>query len=152
MSKFAISWEMCEILKDRQYMTYTHLFTDKWHSNFPSYRLKPNLGGLFRDLFWGWRWGRWVKLTLIWADFLEVWGWGGRGVKLPPPPHSLLKLVRIMLETSNLARKYTHISSAYLLVSRLLLMSAFFGKNSAFLDQSSTFTQSNKVRARVREF
>ena len=131
MSKFAISWEMCEILKNRQYMTYTHLFTDKWHSNFPSYRLKPNLGGLFRDLFWGWRWGRWVKL---------------------PPPHSLLKLVRIMLETSNLARKYTHISSAYLLVSRLLLMSAFFGKNSAFLDQSSTFTQSNKVRARVREF
>ena len=48
----------------------------------------PNLGGLFRDSFWG------------------LCGWG---VKLPPPP---LELARIMLETWNLVRKYTtHICS-----------------------------------------
>ena len=42
-------------------------------------------------------------LTLIWVGFLGVHFEGGGGVKLPPS----LKLVRIMLETSNLARKYT---------------------------------------------
>ena len=45
-------------------------------------------------------------LTLIWVGF--SWGfvlrWGGRKVKLPPP---CLKLVTILLETSNLVRKYT---------------------------------------------
>ena len=46
--------------------------------------INPNLGGLFRGLFWE-----------------------GGGVKLPP----YLKLVRITLETSNLARKYTPICS-----------------------------------------
>ena len=45
----------------------------------------PNLGGLFRGSFWGW----------------------GGGDKITPPP--CLKLVTIMLETSNLARKYTPI-------------------------------------------
>ena len=49
-------------------------------------QINPNLGGLFRGSFWG-----------------------GRGVKLPPPP--CLKLFRIMVETSNLAGKYTPISS-----------------------------------------
>ena len=44
-------------------------------------------------------------LTLIWVGFLGVRFEVGWGVKLPTPPG--LKLVRIMLETSNLARKYT---------------------------------------------
>ena len=48
--------------------------------------LNPNLGSLFRGCF-------------------EVLGEGG--ITLPP----CLKLVRIMLETSNLARKYTPTSS-----------------------------------------
>ena len=54
-----------------------------------------------------------LTLTLIWVDFLGVHFevvWGGEGgVKLIPP--SCLKLVRIMLETSNLALKYTPICS-----------------------------------------
>ena len=53
-----------------------------------------------------------LTLTLLWVDFLGVHFevvWGGEGVKLIPP--SCLKLVRIMLETSNLARKYTPICS-----------------------------------------
>ena len=44
------------------------------------------------------------------GGFVLRWGGGGGGgggVKLPP----CLKLVRIMLETSNLARKYTPICS-----------------------------------------
>ena len=53
------------------------------------------------------------SLALIWADFLEVrleW----EKISPPPPPSAtppFLKLVRIMLETSNLARKYTPICS-----------------------------------------
>ena len=54
-------------------------------------------------------------LTLIWVGPLGVCFEGGRGgvvVKLPPAPLLLCrKLLRIMLETSNLARKYTHICS-----------------------------------------
>ena len=47
-------------------------------------------------------------LTLIWVDFLGVrFEVGGGGVKITP----CLKPVRIMLETSNLARKYTPIRS-----------------------------------------
>ena len=48
-------------------------------------------------------------VTLIWAGSLrvrfEVKGLGGRGIKLLPS----LKHVGIMLETSNLVRKYIHI-------------------------------------------
>ena len=47
-------------------------------------------------------------LTLIWVGFLGVCfevGW--RGGKITP----FLKLIRIMLETWNLARKYTRIFS-----------------------------------------
>ena len=53
-----------------------------------------------------------VSLTLICVGFLGVHfevvvgGGGGGGVKLPR-----LKLVRIMLETSNLACKYIHLHS-----------------------------------------
>ena len=51
-------------------------------------------------------------LTLIWVGFLGVRfdGAWGRGGKITPPP-SGLKLVKIMLEASNLARKYTLICS-----------------------------------------
>ena len=48
-----------------------------------------------------------VSLTLIWVGFLGVRFEVRGGVKLTP----CLKLVRIMLETSNLARKYTHLCS-----------------------------------------
>ena len=50
----------------------------------------------------------------------------GKRSKLPPPP--CLKLVRIMLETCNLPRKYTNMlfSTKALLI---LLMSAFLAKN-----------------------
>ena len=50
-----------------------------------------------------------MLLTLILVGFLGVrlrW----EGLKLPPPPHCL-KFVRIMVETSNLARQYTFIFS-----------------------------------------
>ena len=68
-------------------------------------------------------------LTIIWVGFLGVcFEVGeGRGVKLPPCP----KFVKIMLETTNLAPKYTRIlvsenipfSTKALLI---LLMSTFF--------------------------
>ena len=49
-------------------------------------------------------------LTLIWVGFLGVhFEVGGEGKIITPPP--CLKLVRIMLKTSNLARKYTSICS-----------------------------------------
>ena len=47
------------------------------------------------------------KLTLIWVGFLGFHFEVGGGVKLLP----CLKLVRFMLETWNLVRKYTHICS-----------------------------------------
>ena len=52
--------------------------------------------------------------------------WGGRGGKIPPLPPRL-KLVRIMLETSNLARKYRHICSfrKYTFRDFLVLLSVF---------------------------
>ena len=56
-------------------------------------------------------WSPFSVLTLIWVDFLgvrfEVGGGGGGGNYT----HSCLKLVRIMLEASNLARKYSTIFS-----------------------------------------
>ena len=95
-----------------------------------------------------------LSLTLIWVGFLEVRleaGVGrGREVKLPPRP--CLKLVRIVLETSKLARNYTPIVvaeniafSAWALL--ILLMSAFFCKKFSFLSKKSTFTQCNSLRA-----
>ena len=66
----------------------------KRNLDFPTYWIlnnmhfiNPNLGGLFRGPLW---------------DVRER-------VKLPLPPRPYLKLVRIMLESWKLARKYTHI-------------------------------------------
>ena len=74
-------------------------------------RLNPNLGGIFRGLFWG---------------------------GTTPHPYPCLKLVKIMLEASNLARKYTDVS--------------IFCKKLAIFVQKSTFTQSNRVRAVLEIF
>ena len=49
------------------------------------------------------------RITLIWADFLGFCFEVRKVVKVPTQP--CLKLIRIMLETSNLQPKYTHISS-----------------------------------------
>ena len=62
-----------------------------------------------------------------------------------------------MLETSNLARKYTHMNEVSDIpfstkVVLILLMSAFFCKKSAFFGKNSTFTQSNIVRAILEIF
>ena len=71
---------------------------------------------------------------------------------------SRLKLVRIMLETSNCAGKYTHtyVVSENILFSTkallILLMSVFFCKKSVLSGQYSTFTQSNSVRAILEMF
>ena len=59
--------------------------------------LYPNLGGLFRGSFWGGGGGSKIG--------------GGWGVEKFAPPPPRLKLVRIMLETANLARKYKSICS-----------------------------------------
>ena len=53
-----------------------------------------------------------VSLTLIWVGFLGVRfevGRGGGKITSNYPTSPCLKLVRITLETSNLASKYTHI-------------------------------------------
>ena len=60
-----------------------------------------------------------------------------------------LKLVRIMLETSNLTGKYTPFSAKALLI---LLISAFFCKYQRFFSKNSTFTQSNSVTAVLEIF
>ena len=101
-------------------------------------------------------------LTLIWVGFLGVRFEVGRGGTTPPPPPRL-KVVRIMLESWNLARNYTAICSfrKYTFQYQGLLNfpdvtiffqnSAFFGQNSTF-GQYSTFTQSNSVRAVLEIF
>ena len=82
-----------------------------------------------------------VSLTLIWLGFLGILFEVGSG---DIPSRLCLKLVRIMLETSNLARKYTPICS-FADVSIFLQKIAFFV-------QKSTFTQSNSVRAVLEIF
>ena len=52
----------------------------------------------------------WTPLTLVWVGFLGLcFEARGDGGKTTPLPH--LKLLRTMLETWNLVRKYTHICS-----------------------------------------
>ena len=65
--------------------------------------------------------------------------------------YTRLKLVRIKLETSTLAPKYTNICS-FRKYTLLILLSAFFCKKSAFFDQSNTFPQSYSVRAVLHIF
>ena len=74
-----------------------------------------------------------ITLTLIWVGFLgvyfEVW-WGGGGITFP---RLCLKLVRIMLETSNWhLSTQTYLGSENIPFSTklliILLMSAFFAK------------------------
>ena len=77
---------------------------------------------------------------------------GGGGDKINP----CLKLVRIMLETLNLTRKYTHICSSreYTFstkVSLILLMSAFFGKKSAVFAQKYIYSK-QYCESCVRDF
>ena len=97
-----------------------------------------NLSFLIRDL------------ALIQVGFLggrfEVW----RGGKITP----CLKPVTIMLETSNLTRKYTPICNfrKYTSVPLILLMSAFFCKNLPLFVQNSTSNPSNSVRAVLEIF
>ena len=87
-----------------------------------------------------------VILTLTW-------------VGLNFPPHLALSKIRIriILETWNLARKYTHIcisenvpfSTKDLLI---LLMPAFFCKKSVLFGQNKTSTESDSVRALLVNF
>ena len=98
--------------------------------------INSKLGGLFRGLFWG-------------------------GGNYPPPPTPTrplcLKLVRIILETSNYARKYILIYSfrKYTLYYLGPLNSAdvsIFCKKLAFFIQRSTFTQGNSMIAVLEIF
>ena len=62
-----------------------------------------------------------------------------------------------MLETSNFARKYTHICrSQNMLFSTktllILLLSAFIANSQAFFGQTSSFTQRNNMRSMLEIF
>ena len=82
--------------------------------------------------------------------------------KIPPTPRLpisflCLKLVRIMLETWKLVRKYTPICSSknYTFSTKtvlIFLMLAFSCKKSAFFCINNTFTQINNVRAVLENF
>ena len=90
-------------------------------------------------------------LTLIWVGILGVRfevGMGENYLALSPPPPSYLKLFRIILETWNLVRKYTHTCSfrKYVFWCR-----HFFQKISNF-GKNGSFTQSNSVRALLEIF
>ena len=69
-----------------------------------------------------------------------------------------LKLVRFMLETCNLVRKYTYICSfrkytiQYQDFPNFADVSIFLQKNPAFFSKNSTFTQSNSVTAVLEIF
>ena len=102
---------------------------------FPIPFLNPNLGGFFRDLLWG----------------------GGSGGDGGNYSFTCLKLVRIMLETSNLARKYMHICSfrkhTFWFQAPLNFTDAtMFLQKLAFFGQNITFTQSNSVRVMLAVF
>ena len=91
------------------------------------------------------------SLTLIWMGFLGVRFEVG-GVNLPR-----LKLVRIMLETWNLVREYTHKFSLRKYIFLVPRPSYFcwcqdFCKKISFFGKNSTFTESNSVRAVLEIF
>ena len=102
---------------------------------FPIPFLNHNLGGFFWDSFWG-------------------GGSEGRGENYL---FSCLKLVRIMLEISNLARKYIHICSfrkhTFWFQAPLNLADVtMFLQKLAFFGQNSTFTKSSSVRIMLEVF
>ena len=83
-----------------------------------------------------------ASLSVIWVGFLGVLFEVCvclEGAQHYPSPSPCLKLVRIMLESWNLARKYTHpyVVSENIPYSTkvflILLMPAFFSKNQRFL-------------------
>ena len=85
------------------------------------------------------------------GGFLRVsfWGAQGEGLKVTP----CLKLVRIMLETWNLVRKYTYAVSDNIPFSiKTPLILLFFYKKSAFFGKNSIFSQSNSVGAVLEMF
>ena len=95
----------------------------------------PVKGGLNIYIEIGWRWH---------GVQFEV---GGRWGKMTP----FLKLVRIIIETWNFVRKYTHIFSfrKYTFQYQVPLNSAdvsMFCKKLVFFGKNGTFTQSNSVR------
>ena len=70
---------------------------------------------------------------------------------------SCLKLVRIMTETSNLARKYTNKFSfrkcTFLVQGQINFADvSIFSKNLVFFSKNSTFTQNNSVRTVLEIF
>ena len=73
-------------------------------------------------------------------------------VKIRPPP--CLTSVRIMIETSNLARKYTAICNFRKKILGFLNFAdiTIFLQKLAFFIQKRTFTQSNSVRAMLEIF
>ena len=83
-------------------------------------------------------------LILIRVTFLKVCFGSG---KQNYPLH--LKLVKINLETWNLARKYTHISENIPFSTRTSLT---FYKNPALFGMSSTLIRSNSIRAVLKIF
>ena len=92
--------------------------------------------------------------TLIWVSFLGIhFEVGGGGLKSTPHPRSpatCLKLVRVTLEThSCVVSENIPFSIKVLLI---LPMSTFFCKKIACFSQNSTFTQSNSVRAVLKDF
>ena len=91
----------------------------------------------------------WKGINLNLGGLFKGWFWEG-GDKITP----CLKLVGIMVQTSNLARKYTHTYYAVLeniafstKPLLIFLMSAFFAKKSAFFGKNNAFTQINILRA-----
>ena len=102
--------------------------------------------------------GSWpaIILTLIWVGFLRVRFEVRRGGgKITP----CLKLIRVMLESWNLVRKYTYTyvvsenmpfgTKAFLI---LLMLTFFLQKISVFFGNDSTFTQSSIVRTVLKIF
>ena len=65
-----------------------------------------------------------------------------------------LKLIKTMLETSNLAHKYIHVASENAPFSNkaFLILLTYFAKKSLFFGQNTTFTQSNSVRVALEIF
>ena len=84
-------------------------------------------------------------LTIIWVHFLGVSFEVEEQLKLTQSTNSCLKPVRIMLETWQLLRMYTHVCDFSTKAFLILLMLVFFLQNVSFCGKNSTFTQSDRV-------